>query len=127
MAGKFVIITAKNGEFTFNLKASNGEVILAASETYPNMGACENGIASVKKNSGVHIEDQTRDEKQTHPKYELYKDKAGEFRIRLKAGNGEIIGKSEGYTAKASAKKGIASIAKNAPDAPIVVIEPDAK
>ena len=127
MAGKFVIITAKNGEFTFNLKASNGEVILAASETYPNMGACENGIASVKKNSGVHIEDQTRDEKQTHPKYELYKDKAGEFRFRLKAGNGEIIGKSEGYKAKASAKKGIASIAKNAPDAPIVVIEPDAK
>ena len=57
--------------------------------------------------------------------YELYKDKAGEFRFRLKAGNGEIIGKSEGYKAKASAKKGIASIAKNAPDAAIVVIEPE--
>ena len=127
MAGKFVIITAKNGEFTFNLKASNGEVVLTASETYPNMGACENGIASVKKNSGVHIEDQTREEKQTNPKYELYKDKAGEFRFRLKAANGEIIGKSESYKAKASAKKGIASIAKNAPDAPIVVIEPDEK
>ena len=127
MAGKFVVITAKNGEFTFNLKASNGEVVLTASETYPNMGACENGIASVKKNSGVHIEDQTREEKQTNPKYELYKDKAGEFRFRLKAANGEIIGKSESYKAKASAKKGIASIAKNAPDAPIVVIEPDEK
>ena len=46
---------------------------------------------------------------------------------RLKAANGEIIGKSEGYKAKASAKKGIASIAKNAPDAPVVVIEPEAK
>ena len=33
MAGKFVIITAKNGEFTFNLKASNGEVILTASSS----------------------------------------------------------------------------------------------
>ena len=127
MAGKFVITTAKNGEFTFNLKASNGEVILTASETYTTQSACENGIASVKKNSGVHIEDQTRDEKQAHPKYELYKDKAGEFRFRLKAANGEIIGKSESYKAKASAKKGIASIAKNAPDAPIVVIEPEAK
>ena len=127
MAGKFVIITAKNGEFTFNLKASNGEVILTASETYTTMTACENGIASVKKNSGVHVEDQTRDEKQTHPKYELYKDKAGEFRFRLKASNGEIIGKSEGYKAKASAKKGIASIMKNAPEAPIVVIEPEGK
>ena len=121
MAGKFVIITAKNGEFTFNLKASNGEIILAASETYPNQSACENGIASVKKNAASHIEDQTREEKLAHPKFELYKDKAGEFRFRLKAGNGEIIGKSEGYKAKASAKKGIASIAKNAPDAPIVV------
>ena len=123
MAGKFVITTAKNGEFTFNLKASNGEVVLAASETYPNMGACENGIASVKKNAGAPVEDQTRDEKQGHPKFELYKDKGGEFRFRLKAGNGENIGKSEGYKAKASAKKGIASIAKNAPDAPIIAPE----
>ena len=127
MAGKFVIITAKNGEFTFNLKASNGEVVLTASETYTTMSACEKGSASVKKNAGVPVEDQTRDEKQTHPKYELYKDKAGEFRFRLKASNGEIIGKSEGYKAKASAKKGIASSAKNAPDAPIVVIESEAK
>jgi uncharacterized protein YegP (UPF0339 family) len=127
MAGKFVVITAKNGEFTFNLKASNGEIILTASETYTTMSACENGIESVKKNAAVNIEDQTRGESQKHPKYELYKDKAGEFRFRLKAANGEIIGKSESYKAKASAKKGIASIAKNAPDAPVVVIEPEAK
>ena len=125
MAGKFVIITAKNGEFTFNLKASNGEVVLTASETYTTMSACEKGIASVKKNAGVPVEDQTRDEKQTHPKYELYKDKAGEFRFRLKASNGEIIGKSEGYKAKASAKKGIASIGRNAPGAAVVVVDPN--
>ena len=123
MAGKFVIMTAKNGEFTFNLKASNGEVILTASETYTSMSACENGIASVKKNALAPIEDQTREESQANPKYELYQDKAGEFRFRLKAGNAQIIGKSEGYKAKASAKKGIASIAKNAPDAPIVVVD----
>ena len=123
MAGKFVITTAKNGEFTFNLKASNGEVILTASETYTSQSACENGIASVKKNALSHIEDQTKDEKQTNPKYELYKDKGGEFRFRLKAANGENIGKSEGYKAKASAKKGIASIGKNAPDAPVIVLD----
>ena len=127
MAGKFVITTAKNGEFTFNLKASNGEVILTASETYTSLSACENGINSVKKNAGSPIEDQTRDEKQTHPKFELYKDKGGEFRFRLKAGNGQNIGKSEGYKAKASAKKGLASIAKNAPDAPVIVVEPEEK
>lgn len=125
MAGKFIITKAKNGEFTFNLKASNGEVILTASETYTTMGACENGINSVKKNALSNIEDQTRNESATHPKYELYQDKAGEFRFRLKAGNGEIIGKSEGYKAKASAKKGIASIGKNAPEAAIVVIDAD--
>ena len=123
MAGKFVITTAKNGEFTFNLKASNGEVILTASETYTSMSACENGINSVKKNALAHIEDQTREETQTNPKYELYQDKAGEFRFRLKAGNGQNIGKSEGYKAKASAKKGIASIGKNAPDASVIVME----
>ena len=126
MAGKFVISTTKNGEFTFNLKASNGEVILTASESYTTMSACENGIASVKKNALSLIEDQTREEKQVNPKFELYQDKGGEFRFRLKAGNGEIIGKSEGYKAKASAKKGIASVGKNAPEAPIVVIPPEA-
>ena len=123
MAGKFVITTTKNGEYTFNLKASNGEIILTASESYTTMSACENGIASVKKNALSHIEDQTREESQTNPKYELYQDKAGEFRFRLKAGNGENIGKSEGYKAKASAKKGIASIGKNAPEAAVVVVE----
>ena len=123
MAGKFIISKAKNGEYTFNLKASNGEVILTASETYTTMAACENGVASVKKNALSHIEDQTRNESAKHPKYELYQDKAGEFRFRLKAANGENIGKSEGYKAKASAKKGIASIGKNAPEAAVVVID----
>lgn len=47
-------------------------------------------------------------------KFEVYKDKAGEFRFRLKAGNGEIIATSEGYTAKASCLKGIESVKANA-------------
>lgn len=125
MAGKFIITKAKNGEFTFNLKASNGEVILTASETYTTINACNNGIESVKKNALAHIEDQTRGESATHPKYELYQDKAGEFRFRLKAANGQNIGKSEGYKAKASAKKGIASIGRNAPDAAVVTADID--
>ncbi|MBD1545963.1 YegP family protein [Roseibium aggregatum] len=48
-------------------------------------------------------------------KFELYKDKAGEYRFRLKAGNGEIILVSEGYKQKASAENGIESVRKNAP------------
>lgn len=48
--------------------------------------------------------------------FELFTDKAGEYRFRLKAANGEIILASEGYTAKASALNGIESVKKNAPD-----------
>ena len=49
-------------------------------------------------------------------KFECYKDKAGEFRFRLKAGNGEIILSSEGYKSKASCDNGIASVKKNCLD-----------
>ena len=119
--GKFVIKTAKTG-FMFNLKAGNGEVI-ATSEGYSAEGSCMKGIASVKKNSVVAaVEDQTVEgfEVQKHPKFEVYTDKAGEFRFRLKARNGEIIATGEGYKAKASCLNGVESIRKNAPDAEIV-------
>ncbi|MBQ2015857.1 MAG: YegP family protein [Clostridia bacterium] len=53
----------------------------------------------------------------------MYTDKAGEFRFRLKAKNGEIIATGEGYASKAGCKNGIESIRKNAPDAPVVVEE----
>ena len=123
--GKFVINTTKSGEFTFNLKAGNGQVILSASESYTSQDGCEGGIDSVKKNAMAHVEDQTVEGFETlaHPKYELYQDKAGEYRFRLKAKNGQNIGKSEGYKAKASAINGIESIGKNAPDAEIEVEE----
>lgn len=49
-------------------------------------------------------------------KFEIYKDKAGEFRFRLKAGNGEIILSGEGYKDKAGLENGVASVRKNAAD-----------
>ncbi|WP_445468250.1 YegP family protein [Herbiconiux wuyangfengii] len=52
-------------------------------------------------------------------KFEIYQSPNGEYRFRLKAGNGEIIAVSEGYSSKASAKGGIESVQKNAPDADI--------
>ncbi len=48
-------------------------------------------------------------------KFEIYKDKKGEFRFRLKAGNGEIVLASEGYSSKTGCKNGIASVQKNSP------------
>jgi len=49
-------------------------------------------------------------------KFECFKDKSGEFRFRLKAGNGETILASEGYSAKAGCENGIASVRKNCLD-----------
>ncbi len=118
--GKFAFRQTNTG-FKFDLKASNGEVI-ATSEVYSTAAACENGINSVKRNCIGEIEDQTVEEivKVKHPKFELYTDKSGEFRFRLKATNGEIIAVSEGYKTKTSALNGIESVKKNAPDAEIV-------
>ena len=119
--GKFVISKAKNGVM-FNLKAGNGEII-ATSEVYSSVSSCKSGIASVQKNSQVAtVEDQTVEGFATekNPKFEVYKDKKGEFRFRLKAGNGEIIATGESYKAKAGCLNGIESIRKNAADADIV-------
>ena len=49
-------------------------------------------------------------------KFEVYKDKAGEYRFRLKAGNGENILASEGYKSKSSCMNGIESVRKNCKD-----------
>ena len=122
--GKFVVKATKTG-FVFNLKAGNGETI-ATSEVYTTEAACMKGIESVRKNAAdAKLEDQTVEgfETVTNPKFEVYTDKAGEFRFRLKSRNGEIIAVSEGYKAKASCLNGIESVRKNAPDAPVVVAE----
>ena len=122
--GKFVVKPTKTG-FVFNLKAGNGEVI-AVSEVYSTETSCMNGIESVRKNAvAAKLEDQTVEgyETVTNPKFEVYVDKAGEFRFRLKARNGEIIAVGEGYKAKASCLNGIDSIRRNAPDADVVKLE----
>ncbi|MBQ9134605.1 MAG: YegP family protein [Lachnospiraceae bacterium] len=119
--GKFVIRKTNTG-VKFDLKAGNGEVI-ATSEVYSSDDACKKGIASVQKNAPVAaIEDQTVEGYATekNPKFEVYEDKAGEFRFRLTATNGQVIATGEGYKAKAGCLNGIESVKKNAPDADIV-------
>lgn len=102
--GKFVISTRKNGEFQFNLKAGNGQTILA-SEGYSTKAACQNGIESVKKNS------------QDDSKFDKLEAKNGKPYFNLKAGNGQIIGSSEMYESTSARDNGIESVKKNAPDA----------
>lgn len=120
--GKFIIKTTSTG-FTFSLKAVNGQIIATGGEIYNTISSVKGGIASVAKNAPeAAVEDQTVSafETKTNPKFEIYKDKAGEFRFRLKARNGEIIAVSEGYVKKDSCKNGIESVRRNAVDAPVI-------
>ena len=101
--GKFVITKRVNGEFQFNLKAGNGQTILA-SEGYTTKAACDNGIESVRKNS------------QEDARFERKESSNGKYYFNLKASNGQIIGNSEMYESVASMENGIESVKKNAPD-----------
>ena len=114
--GKYIVKETASG-ISFRLAAGNNQVI-GVSEVYSSRAALEKGIESVRKNApAANVEDQTVEpaETATCPKFEIYNDKAGEFRFRLKARNGEIILASEGYKTKASCENGIESVRKNAP------------
>ena len=105
--GKFVITTRKDGDFQFNLKATNGQVILT-SQGYSTKAACLNGIESVKKNAAI-------DER-----FEVKVTKNGKPYFNLKASNGQVIGASQMYVSEVTMNGGIASVKRNAPDAPVV-------
>ena len=106
---KFEISVRKNGEFQFNLKASNGEIILT-SEGYTTKAACLNGVESVKKNA---LEEK---------RFDQLVAKNGKPYFNLKATNGQIIGQSQMYASERNRDNGIASVMKNAPVAEIVEI-----
>ena len=104
--GKFVITKRNNGEFQFNLNASNGQSILS-SEGYASKTNCNNGIESVRKNSQDDI------------KFESKTSTNEKFYFNLKATNGQVIGTSQMYATEASRDNGIQSVKTNAPDATI--------
>lgn len=104
--GKFEVKTRKNGEFQFNLKAGNGQVILS-SEGYTTKANCLNGVESVKKNA------------QDDNKFDRKTSTNGKHYFNLKATNGQIIGTSEMYESASGMENGIESVKKNAPDATV--------
>lgn len=118
--GIFVLSKSKDNKIYFNLLAPNKQVI-CTSQTYSSKANAVNGIDSIRRNAGSDIEDQTlvKTETKKCPKWEIFTDAGDKFRFRLKASNGEILLASQGYTTKDAAKKGIASIQNNAPDAEI--------
>lgn len=107
--GQFVIRQVATG-VKFDLRAANGEVI-ATSEVYKTEAACRKGIESVRKNAPLAgLEDQTAGGRCGNPKFELYQDRGGQFRFRLRARNGGIIAVSENYTVKSACLDGIAAV-----------------
>ena len=121
----YFVFKKTNSGVKFDLVAGNHEVI-ATSEVYKSDASCKKGIASVRRNAPIaNVEDKTVEPVVTVrcPKFEIYLDKGGEYRFRLKATNGQIIAVSEGYTAKPGCLNGIASVRKNAAEADIKVKE----
>ncbi len=104
--GVFVISKRTNGEFQFNLKAENGQVILT-SEGYTSRSSCDNGIESVKKNAP------------DDGRYERLDSKNEKFYFNLKAANGQVIGTSQMYESAQGRDNGIASVKSNAPGASV--------
>ncbi|MBN9285497.1 MULTISPECIES: YegP family protein [Flavobacterium] len=104
--GKFEIKKRINGEFQFNLKAANGQIILT-SEGYTTKSGCQNGINSVKNNAPLDS------------RYDRRTATNGKSYFNLKAANGEIIGTSQMYENASNRDNGIESVKTNAPTAEI--------
>ena len=126
--GTFIIKKTPSGGFNFCLLAANKEKIAVSSQIYTTKASCKASMASVAKFSVKcieedRIEDQTlkKTETKTCPKFEVYLDKAGLYRYRLIASNGEsIVMSEEGYKSKSGCMNGIKSVSVNSPDAQIV-------
>lgn len=107
MSGYYEVKMTSNGQYMFNLKGDNHEPVLTSSETYTTKQSALTGIASVKTNAPLDN------------RYERFPDVAGKHRFRLKAANGEIIGKSEGYDTAYNRDRGVDWVKTNAPGAPV--------
>lgn len=106
MAGWYVLSSNAKGEFSFVLKAANGEIILR-SEVYSAKASAENGIASVQKNSPLDA------------RYEKKTASNGKEYFNLKASNGQVIGTSQMYASAAGRDAGIESVKANGPSSTI--------
>ena len=126
--GRFVIKKTPTGAFNFSLYAANKEKIAVASQVYSTKAACKKGMESIGKHAAKciaedRVEDQTlkNPTAKTCPKFEIYFDKAGLYRYRLIASNGESIAMSEeGYKSKNGVLNGIKSVSINAVNAEII-------
>ena len=122
--GKFVIRKTDNGNFVFKLISSNKRVVAIGAQAYSGLPGVKGGIQSVIKNAAkAPIQDSTLQKvvELKFPKWEIWKDKKDEFRLRLYASNGELVASTnDGYTGKPAAKAGIDAISRACIDCDIV-------
>ena len=115
---KFIIVSGAGGQF--RVRFSYNSEIMVWSENYKSKSSAKNCIDSMKANApSAPVVDLTADETGTGYRFEIEKSKNGEFFVRFRASNGEIMVRSETYTSKASAKNCIQSVQKRAADAPV--------
>jgi uncharacterized protein YegP (UPF0339 family) len=113
MAAKYQVYKDVAGKFRFRLRAANNRIVVV-SQAYEQHGSALNGVKSIQNNCTVGIEDLTVEgPRMNHPKYQVFMDKASEFRFRLTASNGQIIGASEGYETKQSCLNGVEAMQKS--------------
>ncbi|MDF2696711.1 MAG: hypothetical protein K0S65_5094 [Labilithrix sp.] len=111
----FDVLEANNGDFYFNLKAANGEII-GTSELYASKSNAERGARTVRALVRLVNEGKTQPAPRRE-RFEIFTGEDSKSYFRLRAGNGEILLGSQGYTAKSSAKSGITSVQANGADA----------
>ena len=104
---KFELFNGRDNQYYFRLKAGNGEII-GASEGYTSKQGVNNGIQSVKTNSPYDT------------RYTIFTGSDNQYYFHLKASNGEIILRSQGYASHSGAASGKDSVKRNAPTAPVV-------
>jgi uncharacterized protein YegP (UPF0339 family) len=107
MAAKFELKQTEGGQFMFNLKAGNGQIIFT-SQRYQTKASAKGGIESVRKRAAADANFERKTSAGDQPYFVL------------KASNGQIIGQSEMYSSAAAMEKGIESVKANAADAKVV-------
>lgn len=114
--GKYVIKKTDKGNFVFKLFSSNYRVVAIGAQAYTTLGAAKIGVQSIINNAEkAPVENQTLKNYETEkfPKWEIYLDKKGEYRLRLYATNGNLIATTnDGYADISGAKNGIAAVAR---------------
>ena len=112
IAARYEVLGADNGEFYFNLVATNGEII-GTSELYTTESSAKSAVDGV---IAVLQNPTSAPAEAGGPRFETFKGKDGKSYFRLRAANGQIVLQSQGYSSKSKADAGVKAVKANAID-----------